>query len=333
MFSFRDWVVILAAIALVASAFYVLLPLFIQPLLRAILWPRYRFRVRGTENVPRTGPAVVAANHTSWLDGFILAALTPRRGKAMVNAGYIDLPVFRELTIRAGIIPTPFTGPRAIRDAIRKSQAVLKHHQVLGIFPEGQISRIGIPGPFYRGLEAIVKGHDDAPVIPVAIDNLWGSIFSRSEGRFFLKRPRGWRRTINVVYGKPVPHPITAFAVRQALIETQVHAYALREPPITPLETLDPSLPRWEHPMLGLLTASTADLHLTNIHQIGNKPGTVGHPVPGVALRVVNDRGACLPAATEGRLEVLRASHLTWTDTGRRGSIDTDGFVTLTPEE
>ena len=55
---------------------------------------------------------------------------------------------------------------------------------------EGQISRTGFLGPFYRGIEVILHGRDAIPVIPVAIDNLWGSLFSRSEGTVLLETPR-----------------------------------------------------------------------------------------------------------------------------------------------
>lgn len=328
-FTPRDWVVLASSSALGASAFYVLLPKFIRPLVRALLAPRYGFRVRGRENVPRTGPVLLAASHQSWLDGFVLAALSLRAGKAMVNAGFVNLPVFRQLAVRAGIIPTPFSGPRAIRVALQGCRAVLDEGGCVGIFPEGQISRNGLPGPYYRGVEIILRDRPDVAVIPVALDNLWGSIFSRSGGAFFWKRPVGLRRTINVVFGPPVPPPVTVFALRQAMMETMVHAYELRTQAGKPLETLDPALPRWEHPTLGLLTASAADVHYDDIHQIGQKPGSVGHPVPGVAVRAVDESRTPLPAETEGRIEVLRAGHPGWTDTGRLGRIDPDGFVRL----
>jgi hypothetical protein len=248
----------------------------------------------------------------------------------MVYADLINRPLLRPLALRAGMIPTPFSGPRAIRAAISEGRAALDRGDCLGLFPEGQISRNGLLGPFYRGIELILHGRDDVPVIPMAIDNLWGSLFSRSGDRFFFKRPVGFRRTVNIVFGPALPAPVTAFALRQALMETMVHAYALRPRPGPPPETIDPSLPKWEHPTLGLLTASAADIHLPGIVQIGQKEGTVGHPVPGVALRVVDDTGHPLPPKTGGRLQSLTAASLNgWQDTGRRGSMDPDGFVRL----
>jgi 1-acyl-sn-glycerol-3-phosphate acyltransferase len=330
MWSARAWVILASAIALGASAFYVLLPVMIRQLFRVMLALRYSFRVRGLENVPATGPALIAANHTSWLDGFVLAAISPREGKAMVNAGFLSNPVLHALAVRAGIIPTPFSGPRAIRGAIETCREALDRGLCVGLFPEGQISRNGLTGPFYRGIEVILKGRTDVPVIPVALDNIWGSVFSRSGGRYFWKWPeQRRRRTINIVFGPPVHPPLTAFAVRQAMLETMVHAYELRTGPGRPLETLDPSLPRWEHPVLGPLTGSAADIHYKDIHQIGHKEGSVGHPVPGVALRVVDDAGTVLPPKTEGRIEALVAGRGGWTDTGRRGSLDPDGFARL----
>ncbi|MBV8266346.1 MAG: 1-acyl-sn-glycerol-3-phosphate acyltransferase, partial [Planctomycetaceae bacterium] len=195
--SWRDWLVGLAVGAAALAAFGAVLPWIIQPLIRGLLWFRYRIEVRGREHVPRTGPALLAVNHVTWYDGFFLAATCPRRGRALVNGDFIKLPVLRPLALRAGLIPVPFSGPRAQREMIGAARAALDRGEVLGIFPEGQISRNGLTGKFHRGLEAILKDREHVPVIPVFLDNLWGSLLSFSRGRFFWKRPQGWRRTVS----------------------------------------------------------------------------------------------------------------------------------------
>jgi 1-acyl-sn-glycerol-3-phosphate acyltransferase len=304
------------------------LPWTIQATLRALLWLRYRLRVVGRENVPKAGPVVLASNHMTWIDGFILAATSPRMGRALVNASYINLPVFRNLARWAGLIPVP-AGPRALRAAIAASRRLLDAGQALGIFPEGQLSRTGLTGPFQRGIEVILQGRDDVPVIPVYLDNLWGSFFSYSGGRFFRKWPKGWRHTVNVVYGPPVPPPIAAFALRQAVLAAGVRAFAMRTGPRRLPETIDPSLPHLDHPELGPLTASTADIDTGVVRQTGHKDGSVGQPVPGVAIRAVDDAGNPLGPDAEGRLQALVADHDDWADIGHRGHLDRDGFVYL----
>ena len=263
----------------------------------------------------------------TWYDGFFLAASCPRRGRALVNGDYIDWPIVRQLARRMGLIPVPFSGPRAQRALIQACRDALDRGEAVGIFPEGQLSRNGLTGPFHRGLEVILKDRDHVPVVPVFLDNLWGSLVSYSGGRFLKKRPQGFRRTVNVVFGPPVPPPATAFAVRQSVLAAGVTAFALRRGSIRPLETIDPALPHLDHPSLGPLTGSTRDFHEGDVHQIGQKPGTLGHPLPGVAVRIVDEQGSPLPPDTEGRIQALTAGCADWAETGLRGSLDRDGFL------
>jgi acyl-[acyl-carrier-protein]-phospholipid O-acyltransferase/long-chain-fatty-acid--[acyl-carrier-protein] ligase len=214
----RDWPYVLGGVVVALAAFVALLPWVIQALIRVLLWPRYRLRVRGREHLPTTGPALLALNHLSWFDGFFLAATCPRQGKALVNGSYINVPIFRPLAIRAGLIPVSYYGPRAQRAMFAACREALDRGEVVAIFPEGQISRNGLTGPFHRGLEVILKDRKSVPVIPVFLDNVWGSLWSFSGGRFLKKWPQGLRRTVNIVYGPPVPPPVTTFAVRQAVL-------------------------------------------------------------------------------------------------------------------
>ena len=127
-------------------------------------------------------------------------------------------------------------------------------------------------GTFHRGLEVILAKRDNVPVIPVYLDNVWGSVMSFSEGCFVWKRPQGWRRTIVVAFGPPVEPPVTAFSVRQAVLVQGVKARAvLPRPPKRP-EPIDPNLPHFDHPKFGPLTGSAADIHAL----------VVGHALTGI---------------------------------------------------
>ncbi|MEO6807941.1 MAG: 1-acyl-sn-glycerol-3-phosphate acyltransferase, partial [Isosphaeraceae bacterium] len=233
----------------------------------------------------------------------------------------------RTLARHVGIIPVPYQGPRALKAAIAAVQAALDRGQVVLIFPEAQLSRNGLLGPFYRGLEVMMKGRAEVPVVPVYLDQVWGSLFSHSGGRFFRKRPQGWRRRVVVVFGPPVPPPITAFEVRQAVQAASVQA-AEHAPKASRLpETIDSTLPQWEHPSLGLLSVSTLDFEVGEIRQVGQKPGTTGQAPPGVALRIVDDAGRPLPAEVEGRIQVRLPGRAGWIETDRRGCLDRDGFL------
>jgi 1-acyl-sn-glycerol-3-phosphate acyltransferase len=327
--SWPSWAWWLLGIVLGLTGFVAALPWIVQGVFRVLLWPRYGFVVVGREHVPKTGPALLASNHVSWIDGFILAALCPRNGKALINASYIDRPILRWVARRAGLIPVPTRGPHGQRAAIEAVRAAFDRGEVVGIFPEAQLSRNGLTGPFYRGIEVMMKGREDVPVVPVFLDNLWGSVFSFSGGRFFRKWPKGWRRRVVIVFGPPLPPPITAFAVRQGVLAAGVRAIEHRPATADIPETINLALPHLDHPELGRLTVSTADYHKDDVHQIGQKPGTVGQAAPGVALRAVDDEGTPLPPEQVGRLQALQPGRPDWVETGVRGRIDRDGFVTL----
>jgi len=319
----------LAILGLVLVAWVVALPWIVQPFLRLVLWFRYDLRRVGLENLPRTGPVLLASNHLSWFDGFFLAASLPRRGTALVNAGVFGLPVFGFLARRCGLISVPYSGPKAQRAAIEACRKALDEGRLLGIFPEAQLSRNGLTGPFHRGLEVILSRKEDVPVIPVYLDNVWGSVMSYSDGRFVWKRPEGWRRRIVVAFGPRVESPITAFSVRQAVLTAGVTARSQLGQTPRPLETIDPALPHLDHPDLGPLTASAPDITIEDVKQLGQKPGSIGLPRPGVVIRSVDESGKPLPADGVGRVQVLVAGHPEWVDLDRRGRVDRDGFVFL----
>ncbi len=327
-----DWAligIVAGALALAVAAWVIALPWIVQPFVRLMLLPRYRLKRVDLDNLPKTGPVLLVSNHVSWFDGFFLAASLPRKGTALVNAGFFRLPVLGYLARRSGLIPIPYSGPRAQRAAIETARQALDGGKVMGIFPEGQLSRNGLTAPFHRGVELILSGREDVAVVPVFLDNVWGSIFSFSGGRFFRKWPRGLRRTVVIRFGPPLPGPWTTFAIRQAVLASGVKAFEARPAGVPPLATIDPSLPRYDHPELGPLTGSAADVTLDGSTQVGHKDGTVGLPLPGVAIRAVDAQGLPLAAEADGRLQALLPNRGDWVDLGVQGQVGKDGFVTL----
>jgi 1-acyl-sn-glycerol-3-phosphate acyltransferase len=323
--------IVLGTIVVLLALFVAALPWIVQPFLRMMLFLRYDLKRIGLENVPRTGPVLLVSNHVSWYDGFFLAASIPRRGTALMNANVFAWPVVGYLARRCGLISVPYSGPKALRESIETCRKVLDEGKLLGIFPEGQLTRNGMTGTFQRGLEVILGKREDVTVIPVYLDNVWGSIMSFSEDCFLWKRPKGWRRTIIVAFGPPIEKPVTAFSARQAVLVQGVKARAaLARTPERPAP-IDFTLPHFDHPTLGPLTASAADIHAldVNVHQIGTKPGSVGLTLPGVAIRAVDDQGKPLGPDVEGRLQALVPGQADWSELDRRGHLDKEGFLYL----
>jgi acyl-[acyl-carrier-protein]-phospholipid O-acyltransferase/long-chain-fatty-acid--[acyl-carrier-protein] ligase len=189
----------------------------------------WRFRVRGIENIPPTGPVVVVGNHLSWLDGFLLPLACPRPLRMVVYGPNIK---GRFLTMLADqwrfILFDP--RPKSIGTALKTIQAGLADGDAVGIFCEGGISRTGQILGFKRGLEWLLE-KVESPIVPVSIDGLWGSGLSFSEGRFFTKWPRLWRRTVTVTFGPALPAGTHPDVARLALQETAAGAVAARLAP------------------------------------------------------------------------------------------------------
>src|SRR5262249_14346590 len=110
---------------------------------------------------------------------------------------------------------------------IRRARQELEDGHVVCIFAEGAISRTGNLLPFKRGLEKIMEGLD-APVIPVHLDRMWGSVFSFEGGRFFWKLPTRVPYPVTVSSGRPMREP-AAHDVRQAILELGSEAVAHRK--------------------------------------------------------------------------------------------------------
>jgi 1-acyl-sn-glycerol-3-phosphate acyltransferase len=175
----------------------------------------YRLKVTGLEHLPERGGALLVANHVSWLDGILLLLTSSRPVRVLAFGGYLRKPVVHTLARLAGMIPVE-SGPKNVQRALEEARAALRNGEIVGIFPEGGITRTGHLQAFKPGLMRVLEGVD-VPVIPVYLDELWGSIFSFHGGRFFWKWPQRWPYRISIHFGPPVHNPSDPYQVRRAV--------------------------------------------------------------------------------------------------------------------
>ncbi|MGW0996288.1 lysophospholipid acyltransferase family protein [Streptomyces sp. NPDC002523] len=149
--------------------YYLLKYVVLGPLLRLVFRPR----IEGLENVPASGSAIVAGNHLSFSDHFLMPAILKRRITFLAKAEYFTGPGLKgRLTAfffrSAGQIPVDRSGKEAGAAAIREGLGVLSKGELLGIYPEGTRSH---DGRLYKGKVgvAVMALRAGVPVVPCAM--------------------------------------------------------------------------------------------------------------------------------------------------------------------
>jgi acyl-[acyl-carrier-protein]-phospholipid O-acyltransferase/long-chain-fatty-acid--[acyl-carrier-protein] ligase len=217
----------LLTFGLTVYVLYVLPDFFVRFTLWLFTHTLYRIRIVGQEHIPLRGPALLVSNHVSFVDALLIGASVQRFIRFMLHRDYYDLPWLNRLFRLMKVIRVSATPRREIIEALRRARKELAEGHVVCIFAEGAISRLGHLLPFKRGFEKIVEGLD-VPVIPVHLDQLWGSVFSFKDGRFFWKRPRRLRYTVTVSFGKPLRPTTNTQELRQAVQELESNAAHFR---------------------------------------------------------------------------------------------------------
>jgi acyl-[acyl-carrier-protein]-phospholipid O-acyltransferase/long-chain-fatty-acid--[acyl-carrier-protein] ligase len=215
----REIFMVGAALTLAGGIYAViLLP---DALVRLALWMLtktiYRIRIEGRDNIPEKGGALFVSNHVSFVDALLLMASTDRQIGFLMHRDFYELWWIKPFTKMLGLIPIASDlGPRELLQSLHTAGDVIRGGGVMCIFAEGKISQTGELDEFHRGYERIMKGVD-APIVPIALAGIWGSIFSFEGGKFFWKWPRKFPYRVTVRYGLPLPPTATPDEVRAAV--------------------------------------------------------------------------------------------------------------------
>jgi 1-acyl-sn-glycerol-3-phosphate acyltransferase len=207
----------------VATYIYSLVPEF---LLRFIAWMLvhtfYRIRLVHAERIPDEGAAVLVCNHVSFVDAIVIMAESPRPIRFVMDHQIFRSPfagwVFRHA--KAIPIAPAHQDPELLPRAYERCAQALAEGELVCIFPEGKLTRTGEMNPFRHGVMEIIR-RTPAPVIPMALRGLWGSVFSRGNDTHWPRPIRkGVMSRLSLAVGEPIdPAQATPEKLQQIVTE------------------------------------------------------------------------------------------------------------------
>src|SRR5712691_5343356 len=184
----------------------------------------YRVRSLGVEHLPPSG-CLLLPNHITWVDAIVLQLACPRPIRYVVDQEFYRKPILRPFLRLVRCIPID---TRHSHSAIRVATERIAEGEIVCLFPEGQLERSGTLLRLRRGYELIAR-HANAAVVPVWLDQLWGSIFSFQGGKFFTKLPERIRYPVTIAFGKPLEANAADIAtVREELLKLGEFCFSRR---------------------------------------------------------------------------------------------------------
>ena len=174
--------------------------------MRFLVWllthSMYRVDHRNLEAIPDEGPVVLVCNHVSFVDALLIGGAVRRPVRFVMYYKIYQLPVLNFIFRTAGTVPIASRHEDLLvyDAAFKKIAEYLRNGEVVCIFPEGKLTGDGELNEFKSGIERILE-ENPVPVIPMALQGLWGSFFSRDPAKGFFRR--FWSH-IRLVAGAPV---------------------------------------------------------------------------------------------------------------------------------
>jgi len=176
---------------------------------------RYRLRVNGIENIPKHGPVLLLGNHISYIDFALIQWATSRTIRFVVHDDYYSKPVFNWILRGVGAVSIR---PENSRNAMQNIINLLNDDCIVCLFPEGHVSTSGELSDLKRGFEKVLsQSKEGIIVVPFAVNNMWGSFFSKAPRVVKRSMKFSLRREVNVRIGKGLTSNATKKEVKKRI--------------------------------------------------------------------------------------------------------------------
>lgn len=204
--------------AIVAIYIYSLVPEFFM---RFIVWllihSVYHVRTKGLDNIPEEGAAVLVCNHVSYVDALIIAGCIRRPVRFVMYYKIYNMPVLHFVfkTAKTISIAGKYENKDLLNKAFDDIDAALSDGDIVCLFPEGKLTANGEMITFRDGVEKILQKRP-VPVVPMALQGLWGSAFSRQRSNILYRLFKGFKSSIGLVVGDSVePQQVSAVMLQE----------------------------------------------------------------------------------------------------------------------
>lgn len=188
--------------------------------MRFLIWllghSMYRVEHKGLDAIPEEGAAVLVCNHVSFVDALLIGGAVRRPVRFVMYYKIYKLPVLNFIFRTAGTVPIAGRNEDLLiyDAAFKKIAEYLRAGELVCIFPEGKLTGDGEINEFKSGIERILA-ENPVPVIPMALQGLWGSFFSRDPNKGLFRRL--WSR-IKLVAGAPLSPEVADRQLLQAQV-------------------------------------------------------------------------------------------------------------------
>ncbi len=187
----------------------------------------YKVKINKLSELPESG-ALLISNHVSYLDACLIQASLRRQVRFLMYKPIYENFLIKPIAKALGAIPIDPSSRETVVSALSEATEAIRRGELVCIFPEGAITRLGVLQPFKKGMESIMKDLD-APIVPIWIDQMWGSIFSFKGKKFIWKIPRELPYRVSLSFGEHLTAGTSARLAYEKVEELSTEAFSRRD--------------------------------------------------------------------------------------------------------